>query len=83
VSGCGSAAILPPGCRRSPKVGEVPPLLYLLGLSNKNFLPALDELFGSRAGLSAPVVTRLTVAGAPTIPSGNKMRRNSEPPGGR
>jgi putative transposase len=36
------------------------PLLYLHGLSSSDFVPALEELFGSRAGLSASVVTRLT-----------------------
>lgn len=54
------SAILPPWCRRSPKVGEVLPLLYLHGLSSKDFVPALEKFFGSKAGLSASVVTRLT-----------------------
>ena len=36
------------------------PLLSLHGLSSSDFVPALEELFGSRAGLSASVVTRLT-----------------------
>jgi transposase-like protein len=35
-------------------------LLYLHGLSSSDFVPALEELFGSRAGRSASVVTRLT-----------------------
>jgi putative transposase len=52
--------ILPRWCRRSPKVAEVLPLLYLHGLSSLDFVPALEELFGSRAGLSALVITRLT-----------------------
>jgi putative transposase len=51
--------ILPRWARRSPKVAEVLPLLYLHGLSSSDFVPALEELFGS-AGLSASVVTRLT-----------------------
>jgi transposase-like protein len=54
--------ILPPWCRRSPKVTEVLPLLYLHGLSSKDFVPALEEFFGSSAGLSAAAVTRLTEA---------------------
>jgi transposase-like protein len=54
--------ILPPWCRKSPKVTEVLPLLYLHGLSSKDFVPALEEFFGSGAGLSAPAVTRLTEA---------------------
>jgi putative transposase len=54
------SAILPPWCRRSPKVTEVLPLLYLHGLSSKDFVPALEEFFGTSAGLSASVITRLT-----------------------
>ena len=54
------SAILPPWCRRSPKVAEVLPLLYLHGLSSGDFVPALEEFFGSKAGLSASVITRLT-----------------------
>jgi len=56
------SSILPPWCRRSPKVAEVLPLLYLHGLSSKDFVPALEEFFGTSAGLSASVVTRLTTA---------------------
>jgi putative transposase len=52
--------ILPPWCRRSPKVTEVLPLLYLHGLSSKDFVPALEQFLGSPAGLSASAVTRLT-----------------------
>src|SRR4029453_10603725 len=54
--------ILPPWCRRSPKVTGVLPLLCLHGLSCKDFVPALEEFVGSGAGLSAPVITRLTTA---------------------
>jgi putative transposase len=46
--------------RRSPKVSEVLPLLYLHGLSSGDFLPALTEFFGTEAGLSAATITRLT-----------------------
>src|SRR5512143_2494350 len=56
------SALLPPWCRRSPKVTEVLPLLYLHGLSSKDFVPALEEFFGAKAGLSASVVTRLTAS---------------------
>lgn len=52
--------ILPPWARKSPKVAEVLPLMYLHGMSSKDFAPALQEFFGSQAGLSASVVTRLT-----------------------
>lgn len=46
--------------RRSAKVTEVLALLYLHGLSSGDFAPALEELFGSEAGLSASTITRLT-----------------------
>jgi putative transposase len=54
------STILPPYMRRSPKVTEVLPLLYLHGLSSGDFVPALEEFFGSEAGLSAANITRLT-----------------------
>jgi putative transposase len=54
------SVILPRWVRRSPKVAEVLPLLYLHGLSSSDFIPALTELLGSAAGLSASVITRLT-----------------------
>jgi putative transposase len=54
------SVILPPYMRRSPKVTEVLPLLYLHGLSSGDFVPALEEFFGTEAGLSASTVTRLT-----------------------
>jgi transposase-like protein len=54
-----SSVILPRWCRRSPKVAEVLPLLYLHGLSSLDFVPALEAFFGAAAGLSASVVTRL------------------------
>jgi transposase-like protein len=55
------SVILPAWCRRSPKVTEVLPLLYLHGLSSKDFVPALEGFLGTDAGLSAATVTRLTV----------------------
>jgi transposase-like protein len=55
-----TSAILPPWARRSPKVTEVLPVLYLRGLSTKDFEPALAEFFGSEAGLSASTISRLT-----------------------
>jgi putative transposase len=56
------SSILPPWCRKSPKVTEVLPLLYLHGLSSKDFVPALEQFLGSGAGLSASAITRLTEA---------------------
>src|SRR4051794_7468603 len=54
-----SSAILPAWCRKSPKVAEVLPLLYLHGLSTGDFVPALEQFLGSAAGLSAAAITRL------------------------
>src|SRR5215208_889936 len=54
------SVILPPYMRRSPKVSEVLPLLYLHGLSSGDFIPALEEFFGTEADLSAATITRLT-----------------------
>ena len=55
-----SSSILPAYMRRSPKVTEVLPVLYLRGLSTGDFAPALGEFFGSDAGLSPSTITRLT-----------------------
>jgi len=54
------SAILPPYMRRSAKVTEVLSLLYLHGLSSGDFVPALEEFFGTGAGLSTASITRLT-----------------------
>ena len=55
-----ASAILPAWARKSPKVAEVLPLLYLHGLSSGDFGPALTQFLGSGAGLSAATITRLT-----------------------
>lgn len=57
-----SSSILPPYMRRSPKVTEVLPILYLRGLSTGDFAPALAGFFGTDAGLSPSTVTRLCEA---------------------
>jgi transposase-like protein len=54
------SAILPPWARKSAKVAEVLPLMYLHGMSSGDFAPALAGFFGSAAGLSPSVITRLT-----------------------
>ena len=61
-----NSVILPRYMRRSPKVTEVLPLLYLHGLSSGDFVPALEEFFGTEAGLSAATVYR-------ALPSGGRM----------
>ena len=55
-----SSAILPAWSRKSPRVAEVLPLLYLHGLSSGDFAPALEQFLGSGAGLSPASITRLT-----------------------
>lgn len=55
-----SSKILAPWCRKSPKISEVLPLLYLHGLSSGDFVPAMQQFLGSAAGLSPATVTRLT-----------------------
>ena len=57
-----ASTLLPPYARRSPKVSEVLPVLYLRGLSTGDFAPALADFFGADAGLSASTISRLTVA---------------------
>lgn len=54
--------ILPRYMRRSPKVTEVLPVLYLRGLSTGDFAPALEVFFGCDAGLSASTIQRPTEA---------------------
>lgn len=56
-----SSKILPPYMRRSPKVAEVLPILYLRGLSTGDFKEALPTLLGEDAvGLSATNIARFT-----------------------
>jgi transposase-like protein len=58
-----SSRILPAYARRSPKVTEVLPILYLHGLSPGDFGPALGGLLGEDAsGLSSSSIQRLTEA---------------------
>ena len=55
-----SSTILPAWARKSPKIADVLPLLYLHGLSSLDFAPALEQFLGTGAGLSAATITRLT-----------------------
>jgi putative transposase len=55
-----ASAILPAWARKSPRVAEVLPLLYLHGLSSSDFGPALTQFLGTGHGLSAATITRLT-----------------------
>jgi transposase-like protein len=55
-----SSKILPPYMRRSPRLEEALPVLYLRGLSTGDFSEALKALLGPEAaGFSASTVTRL------------------------
>jgi transposase-like protein len=55
-----ASAILPPWARKTPRIEEVLPLLYLHGLSSGDFVPALGQFVGSAKGLSSSTITRLT-----------------------
>lgn len=56
-----TSRILPPYMRRSPKVAEVLPVLYLRGLSTGDFREALPKLLGEQAaGLSPTNIARMT-----------------------
>ena len=58
-----ASRILPPYMRRSPRLEEALPVLYLRGLSTGDVGPALEELMGEAArGFSATTVTRLKEA---------------------
>ena len=58
-----TSRILPPYMRRSPKVAEVLPVLYLRGVSTGDFREALPVLLGEdAAGLSPTNISRLTSA---------------------
>jgi len=55
-----TSRILPPYMRRSPRLEEALPILYLRGLSTSDFAPALEVLFGEAVrGFSATTITRL------------------------
>ena len=55
-----TSKILPPYMRRSPRLEEAVPVLYLRGLSTGDFSEALEALLGPEAsGFSATTITRL------------------------
>ena len=56
-----TSCILPPYMRKSPRLEEAVPILYLRGLSTGDFGPALSALLGEEAltGFSPTTVTRL------------------------
>jgi len=71
-----TSKILPPCLRKSPKVTEVLPLLYLHGLSTGDFRQALPALLGDdAAGLSPSAVTRLLGAWQEEYREGTTTRR--------
>ena len=55
-----TSRVLPPYMRRSPRLEEALPILYLRGLSTGDFSEAMEALLGSEAaGFSATTITRL------------------------
>ena len=55
-----TSKILPPYMRRSPRLEEALPVLYLRGLSTGDFSEGLEALLGPKAaGLSATTINRL------------------------
>jgi transposase-like protein len=56
-----TSKILPPYMRRSPRLNDALPVLYLRGLSTGDFEEAIPALLGAdAAGFSASTITRLT-----------------------
>jgi putative transposase len=88
-----ASAILPPWCRKSPKVNEVLPLLYLHGLSSNDFGPALEQFFAARSRdgeldldlgrLSAGEVTGFVLAECPATTSVRRWSSSWAPRPGR
>ncbi|MFJ4559960.1 transposase [Streptomyces massasporeus] len=56
-----SSAVLPLWCRKSSKVSKVLPLLHQHGLSSGDLVPAQEQFLGWSTGLSAAMVSRLTM----------------------
>jgi len=69
-----ASAILPAWARKSPRVAEVLPLLYLHGRSSSDFGPALTQFLGTSHGLSAATITRLTKDWQDAATTLNKLR---------
>ena len=80
--GCGSgSSILPPWARKSPKVAEVLPLMYLHGMSSGDFVPAAGGVLrvGCRAvGLGDHPADYGMAEGTgpvrPSFPEGRRLR---------
>jgi hypothetical protein len=69
-----SSEILPPWCRKTPKITEVLPLLYLHGLSSGDFVPAAQDRW---CAVNAPHLVALVRAGA-TFINGKLAERPEE-----
>ncbi len=70
-----SSRILPAYARRSPKVTDVLPVLYLRGLSTGDFRPALEQLLGEdAAGLSPSSISRCARTGRPSTSASSSAR---------
>ncbi len=67
--------ILPAYARRSPKVNDVLPVLYLRGLSTGDFRPALEQLLGEdAAGLSPSTSAGCAGTGRPSTSASGRGR---------
>jgi transposase-like protein len=54
------SALIPKYMRKTLELEDALPLFYLGGLSNGDFMPCFEKLFGTRvSGLSSPSITRL------------------------
>jgi len=75
-----ASALIPKYMRKTLKLEEAIPYFYLGGLSNNDFVPCFEKLFGpSVTGLSSPSITRLKKAWLSEMESWNKRSlKNSE-----
>jgi hypothetical protein len=69
------SSILPPWARKSPKVAEVLPLMYLHGMSSGDFVPALEEFFGPPSGRVGRPAGRTVHRGWPEARRGPRSHR--------
>jgi transposase-like protein len=55
-----ASALIPKYMRKTPNIEEALPLFYLGGLSNNDFIPAFEKLFGELpSGFSSALITRM------------------------
>jgi transposase-like protein len=70
-----TSKILPPYMRRSPRLDDALPVLYLRGLSTGDFEEAIPALLGAdAAGFSASTISRLTAVWQESAKGGANVR---------